>query len=261
MISSQGKKSHPIQQPPLDDGMTRSIDRVLDELTLLEQMLTLDGMRILDLGCGNGSKTRAIATAGSNRQVIGLEVDKVQHANNIALSDTPPNIEFQLGAADHIPAESDFFDVVLLFKSLHHVQDLDKSMDEIVRVLKPGSGKVWISEPLCRGDFNEVLKLFHDESAVRRAAFHAIGQSVECGKLELVSQTFFLSARHYTDFADFERRVIGGVTSTWHCLSTELLEQVRARFQEFVGNDGAHFLQPIRVDLLRKPLSKARLSP
>jgi len=240
------------QHQTMQEGLTSPIDNVVDELTLLEEKLSLDGMNILDLGCGAGTKTLAIATAGTNRHVLGLEVDEIQHAKNIA-SDIPPNVSFQLGGAQNIPAESDSFDVVLLFKSLHHVptQDLDKALDEIVRILKPG-GMVWISEPLFRGDFNEVLRLFHDESAVRRAAFEAILRSVNAGKLELVSETFFLMQRHFQDFADFERQVIG-VTHTRHHLTPELLEQVRTLFQEFVGEDGAHFHQPIRVDLLRKP--------
>jgi hypothetical protein len=35
-------------------------------------------------------------------------------------------------------------------------------------------------------------------------------------------------------------------------LSPELLERVRANFERHMGDDGAHFRMPIRVDLLRR---------
>jgi 2-methylisocitrate lyase-like PEP mutase family enzyme len=66
-----------------------------------------------------------------------------------------------------------------MFKSLHHVPVplMDQALAEIRRVLKPG-GLAYISEPVFAGEFNEVLRLFHDESIVRREAFSAIERAV-----------------------------------------------------------------------------------
>ena len=235
----------------LDDGLTRSIDTILDELNLLEEILTLDNARILDLGCGDGAKTRAIAMNGKNRHVIGMDVDENQLAKNKSdnIRTPTPNVSFQLGGALDIPANNDSFDIVLLFKSLHHVQNYDKALNEIVRVIKPG-GKVWISEPLYRGELNGILALFHDERIVRRAAFEAIVRSVNSGVLEPVSQTFFLQRWHFEDYADFERQIIQA-----RCSHHDVLKQVRARYLEHANDDGsADFFLPMRVDLLQKPV-------
>jgi hypothetical protein len=65
-------------------------------------------------------------------------------------------------------------------------------------------------------------------------------------------ELFFLAPVHFNSFAAFESAVIG-VSHTQHRLSPELYEQVRERFSRHLGPDGADFLQPVRVDLLRKP--------
>jgi hypothetical protein len=118
-------------------------------------------------------------------------------------------------------------------------------------VLKPG-GVAYISEPVYAGHFNEVLKLFHDERAVREAAFAAEIRAVSSGRLALVSQKFFLQPMHFADFGQFEQQVLK-VTHTEHRLSDETLEKVRSKFNGYMTRDGATFQMPIRVDLFSKP--------
>jgi ubiquinone/menaquinone biosynthesis C-methylase UbiE len=209
-------------------------------------------MQILELGCGRAEKTRAIATTGTNRCIVALEVDETQHARNLQIDDLP-NVRFGFGGAEAIPAADASFDVVFLFKSLHHVpvESMDEALREIARVLRPG-GHAYVAEPLFRGAFNDVLRLFHDESRVRRAAFAAIVGAVKSGLLESVAQTFFRAPLRFADFAEFEQLVIG-TTHTRHRLSDETHERVRAAFAGHMGAGGVRFEQPIRVDLLRRP--------
>ncbi|HKJ77135.1 MAG TPA: methyltransferase domain-containing protein, partial [Gammaproteobacteria bacterium] len=179
--------------------------------------------------------------------------DEIQHGKNLEATDVPDTVTFARAGAEAIPAEDDSADVVLMFKSLHHVplESMDAAMAEIRRVLRPG-GVAYISEPVYAGDFNEVLRLFHDEQAVREAAFEAVRGAVEAGELELAAQRFFDTRVEFADFADFEQRVLG-VTHTNHELSPELYETVRRTFEGYQGPDGARFTLPIRVDLLRRP--------
>lgn len=222
---------------------------VADEGDILHELLPLQGARVLELGCGKAEKTRIVAQQAAT--VLALEVDETQLAKNMQIADLA-NVSFKYGAAEKIAAADAEFDIVLMFKSLHHVPvgQMDKAFAEIHRVLKPG-GLAYISEPVFAGDFNEVLRLFHDESAVREAAFAAEKRAVSSDLFSLLTQKFFLSAMHFESFKQFEDQVLK-VTHTEHKLSPELLEQVRSRFSKHITPYGADFQVPIRVDLLRK---------
>jgi ubiquinone/menaquinone biosynthesis C-methylase UbiE len=222
------------------------------ETEIYHRLLSLDGKHILELGCGSAAITRDIATAGPDRRITALEVDKIAHDKNLQVTDLP-NVTFGLAGAEDIPLEDESVDVVFMFKSLHHVplELMDQSMLEIRRVLKPG-GLAYISEPVFAGEFNEVLRLFHDEQKVREAAFHTVKKAVDNGLFSLVEETFFNSPMQFESFADFENRIIGA-THTEHRLDESLYRLVKQRFEAHVGGDGAHFLMPVRVDLLQKP--------
>lgn len=225
---------------------------VTAETDLLERCLPLDGARILELGCGRAELTRAIATAGRDRSILALEVDEAQHALNLRIDDLP-NVTFALGGAQAIPVADASVDVVLLFKSLHHVPPaaMADALREIARVLRPG-GLAWVSEPVYAGDLNDVIRVFHDERRVRELAFDAVRAAIDAGTLELVEQLFFAAPVSFADFADFERKVIG-VTHTRHVLTPAQYDEVRHRFARSCGPGGASFEQPLRVDLLRRP--------
>lgn len=222
------------------------------EAEIYERLLALDSKHILELGCGSAMITRDIACAGVGRRITALEVDEIAHGRNLQITDLP-NVTFGLAGAQEIPLEDATVDVVLMFKSLHHVplDMMAMALREIRRVLKPG-GVVYISEPVYAGDFNDILRLFHDEKKVREAAFHTVKNAVDEGLFELVEETFFNSPMRFANFADFEDRILK-VTHTRHSLSDEVYSSVKQRFEQHSDDECVRFLQPIRVDLLRRP--------
>ena len=228
-----------------------SADQVCDEYGIVKSLLPLNGARVLELGCGKAEKTRLISQQGRVASITALEVDEIQHARNLQVGDLP-NVSFCLGGAEAIPAADASFDIVFMFKSLHHVpmDRMDQALTEIRRVLKPG-GLAYLSEPVYAGEFNDILRLFHDEKTVREAAFAAIRRAVDGGMLELVSQTFFSTPGHFDDFSQFEEQILK-VTHTHHHLSPELYDAVRTAFMRHMTPQGFDFKQTIRVDLLRK---------
>lgn len=229
---------------------TDQIDLSCPESEIYNRMLTLDGKHILELGCGSAEITRNIATSGVNRKMTALEVDEIAYGKTQQITDLP-NVTFALAGAQAIPLEDKSVDVVFMFKSLHHVplDQMDVAMAEIKRVLKPG-GLAYISEPVFAGDFNEILRLFHDEQKVREAAFNTVKKTVDNALFELVEEAFFYSPMSFNNFAEFEDKTINATHSP-HTLDEKLYQQVKQMFEQHLGEDGAHFLMPIRVDLLR----------
>ena len=226
-------------------------DTLVNEVRLMLAELPFDGANVLELGCGKAEKTRMLAETGRMKEIVALEVDDILHRRNLQISDLP-NVQFRHGGAEAIPAADNSFDIVLMFKSLHHVpmEHMNPALSEIARVLKPG-GLAWISEPVFAGDLNEVFRLFHDEEVVREAAFAAIRKSVDAGCLSLERQLFFNTRSFFESFDQFDQRMIQ-VTHTSHQLAPELYRRVKDKFESYLTPEGATFLNPQRVDLLRK---------
>lgn len=222
------------------------------DVELLPRLLPLGDARVLELGCGRAWMTRQISERFPIRELVATEVDRIQHQRNLEVTDLP-KVEFRFGGAEAIDLPDADMDIVLMFKSLHHVPAalMDRALGEIGRVLKPG-GLAYISEPIYAGEFNQLLRLFHDEQRVRQAAFDAVRRAVDSGDLDLVRQVFFLAPTRFADFAEFEERIIN-VTHTEHRIEPEVYARLRERFDRSMTPEGAEFLQPHRVDLLRRP--------
>jgi ubiquinone/menaquinone biosynthesis C-methylase UbiE len=222
------------------------------ELEIMARTLPLRGARILELGCGRAWMTRRITEEFSPAAIIATEVDRIQHEKNLLIDDLP-GVTFLYGGAEAIDQPDASMDLVLMLKSLHHVplELMDQALGEIARVLKPG-GLAYISEPVFRGELNEITRLYNDEEVVRRAAFDAVHRAVTSGKLELQAQFFFNAPGHYRDFEHFENRMLK-VTHSDHRIDQALYEQIRQAFMQHMTEEGAHFVKPSRVDLLRKP--------
>ena len=225
---------------------------LVNEVILMLDTLPFDGARVLELGCGKAEKTRALAETGLVAEILALEVDAIQHARNLQVTDLP-NVRFAHGGAEAIPAEDNAFDIVIMLKSLHHVPvaHMDTALSEIARVLKPG-GQAWISEPVFAGELNEIMRLFHDEKIVRETAFAAVCRAVENGRLSLKEERFFNTRSQFDNFEQFDARM-NRVTHSNHSLSPELYREVQEKFAAHLTPQGATFLNPQRVDLLQKP--------
>lgn len=91
-----------------------------------------DGKRILDIGCGpRGS----LEWADHAAERVGLDPLAAQYQS---LGAARHRMRYVASGAESIPFPDGHFDVVCSFNSLDHVENLDRVIAEIGRVVKPG---------------------------------------------------------------------------------------------------------------------------
>ena len=229
----------------------RSSDVLVDdELDMLADLVPIAGRDIIELGCGAAKLARSLLERHPDSKVTGLEVDERQHAKNLASPQS--GLQFIAAGAQAVPFPDSSFDVALMLKSLHHVPMplLAQALGEVARVLRP-CGYLYVSEPVYGGPLNEVIRLFNDEGIVRAAAQAAVDAALKTGVWERVAERFFEMPVSFTDFADFEQRMMRP-TFADHRIDDAKLAEVRAVFAPHMKADGAHFTRPMHVRVLRK---------
>ena len=237
-------------------GLHSYVDSLVttEEDLMREHLPTEEGAVWVELGCGAAKCAQSLAKDLKNVRFRCYEVDEKQLQKNLALPSCPENLSFGMAGMQNFPADNESVDAVVMLKSLHHVpkEFLKPGFERIRSALKVG-GKLFICEPVFTGDFNEILRLFHDEEEVRSNAFDALKSQVEEESFELEKELHFqVLSKFPRGFADFEERVIGSTFNHFQ-LSDTVLEMVKERFQKHVKEDGsAQFYMPMRLDLLVK---------
>lgn len=225
--------------------------QVRDELDVLADLVPLAEQRLIELGCGNARLARSLVQRYPGAQLVGLEVDEVQHAKNV--TNPQQRLVFMAGSAEAVPFPDASFDGALMLKSLHHVplDGMDQALAEVARVVKPG-GWFYVSEPIFGGALNEIVRLYNDENTVRRAAQAALDRALAAGiHWEAMAERRFAQPAHFQDWAEFEQRMLYPSFAD-HFITPALAERVRMAFSPHMTADGAHFVRPMHVRLLRR---------
>ena len=99
------------------------------------------GRRVLDVACGEGYGSALLAGAGAS-SVVGVDLDEatVEHAR------ARHGIEARVGDVRSLPFEDDAFDLVVSFETIEHVEEPERALDELARVVA-ADGLVVVSTP------------------------------------------------------------------------------------------------------------------
>tara|TARA_Y100001970_G_C14178041_1_gene828172 strand:- start:431 stop:1132 length:702 start_codon:yes stop_codon:yes gene_type:complete len=171
----------------------------LKDLDVFFKLVDWGGLKILDVGCGNGNLSIALSLKGAS--VVGLESDPIQAEKN--MFHDVVNVKFVHGSAHEIPAESQYFDCVIFSKSLHHVpvELMETSLYEVIRVLNK-NGFLFVLEPDINGTFFELIKPFHDETFVRAKAIDSLNK-IANKHFKNLDQFYFTSQYSFKNFENF----------------------------------------------------------
>ncbi|MFD1711785.1 methyltransferase domain-containing protein [Ottowia sp. GY511] len=225
-------------------------EQTRDELALIARWVPLHNLRVIELGCGGAALSRRLVQTRPDCSVLALEVDAIQHAQNLA-APAVPGLRFVAAGAQAIPSPDAQFDLALMLKSLHHVPLplLDQALAETRRVLRLRA-HLYVSEPVFDGPLNEINRLFNDEQQVREAAYAAVQRALATGGWREVAELHFDMPVRFTDFDDYERRMTG-VTYADRRWSPGMRDAVRERFEALKPPPGTPFLRPMRINLLQ----------
>ena len=137
------------------------------------------GGSVLDLGCGLGGYSRALAEHGLDVRALDVVPDYVERARSIG-------VDAELYDGERIPMEDESVDTVILLEVVEHLDDPARLLREARRVARRG---VLVTTPNCTQDFGEVPvefshmldvdhRHFFTEASLRRLLDDVFGSSV-----------------------------------------------------------------------------------
>ena len=105
----------------------------------LEALALADGERVLDVGVGTGHMAfdMAQATSGHNK-IVGVDISEDMLNTCRDRCADLPNVSFEMADLYDLPFDEESFDVVLSVQVFEYLEDVQKALLELHRVLKPG---------------------------------------------------------------------------------------------------------------------------
>lgn len=185
MQENQTTKSVEAQEREFHDDWAAGIDphdvRVVETFTastspepqwLLLQLGDIHGKRILELGSGAGESAVYFAMQGAQVVATDLSEGMLDVVQNVARLHGV-EVEVQVCSAEDLSLfDDDSFDIVYAANLLHHV-DIEVTLDEVKRVLKPG-GQAAFWDPIAHNPLINVYRRMatkvrtEDEHPIRR---------------------------------------------------------------------------------------------
>jgi len=166
---------------------------------VLSQLDFRPGMRVLDLGCGTGTATLAIAPQlGESGEVVGVDASPkmIAEAEGKRRRLGLTHVSFDVGYAEEL-AEQSSFDVVVCTNAFHHFRDKGDIFRRVFGALRPG-GRFAI-EDIC------------DDASTMRI-LDRIGR---LGERAHVGSTGSMELRQLMEDAGFEQVEVDRVRVTW----------------------------------------------
>jgi 2-polyprenyl-3-methyl-5-hydroxy-6-metoxy-1,4-benzoquinol methylase len=138
---AQPKELWRVQQEHYDQAWIQGLQAGREELgnlqTNLEFLARTDLLRpsdrILEIGCGTGSLTAVLAERGHD--IVGTDISPAAVRHGQAKH---AHVRLEVSPAEELAYEDASFDKVLSFDLLEHVVPVDRHLDEVHRILRPG---------------------------------------------------------------------------------------------------------------------------
>lgn len=111
---------------------------------MLEYIGNVDGLKILDLGCGEGGYSRELAKHNAKVVAVDCSEKAIKYSMKLAKEEALDIKHYIRNSNDLYEINDNEFDIVLCSMMLMDCEDLEGTLSEVVRVLKP-NGKLFAS--------------------------------------------------------------------------------------------------------------------
>jgi 2-polyprenyl-6-hydroxyphenyl methylase/3-demethylubiquinone-9 3-methyltransferase len=113
-------------------------------LKFIDDLVGLDGKRVIDVGCGGGILSESMAEKGAD--VTGIDLgDKALKVAKLHQLESGSKVDYRLVSVEHLAKEQPAsFDVVTCMEMLEHVPDPEAIVRACAQLVKPG-GSVFFS--------------------------------------------------------------------------------------------------------------------
>jgi ubiquinone/menaquinone biosynthesis C-methylase UbiE len=142
-----------------------------DLQTLAREVAATPGASVLDLGCGAGHVSFAVAPHAQSVVAYDIAEPMLATVAGAAAERGLSNIHTQQGPAEKLPFDDASFDWVLSRMSAHHWHGVPAALKEVKRVLKPGGRVLFVDiagadHPLLDTHI-QAIELLRDASHIR----------------------------------------------------------------------------------------------
>lgn len=111
---------------------------------MLQYMGKVDGLKILDLGCGEGGYSRELSKRNAKVVAVDCSEKAIKYSMKLAQEEDLDIEHYVRNSNDLFGIKEETFDIVLCSMMLMDCQDFEGTLREIVRVLKP-DGRLFAS--------------------------------------------------------------------------------------------------------------------
>ena len=171
------------------------------ELRLLRTLGLSSQHRFLEVGCGPGFLTGAVATLIPQGQAVGLDLSsEMMTVARTLVATEHPNVSFEQGSAYELPFDDDSFDFAYSRLVYQHLEDPVAALIEARRVVKPGG-------TVCVLDIDDGWLSLHPSSAAfDRFAELVLEAKTDQGGDRLMGRKLAWMMRH-AGFGQVQQRV------------------------------------------------------
>ncbi len=113
-------------------GFFNSIENLLDH-----NAFNTNPMRVIEIGAGEGHVSQKVIDRFPDAQFYLTDVYDDRLDLSKKLLSQKPNVHFQFEDINNIQFEDDYFDLIICCEVLEHIDNYQKGLNEIYRVLKP----------------------------------------------------------------------------------------------------------------------------